>query len=292
MTMASVTDRILSNLNGHDLSEPKKLNQDIYEKLSRNRFDIFKKPESAQFILSAVIDEIEYKVGSYGSLGVISGIAKSRKTTFLSAIVASALSGRDILNMRLRPGGDVVYFDTEQPDYFFYNTQRRAHLLAGVTENVDWYSAFSLREFLPNERLVAIDYVLKKKSPAVCIIDGVLDLVHDMNDLRESQAVAQQLMVWTKEVNCLMLIVLHRNESMPGRGKMAGHLGSVVTRKADFEIMLQNDEASGYTHVKHCPSRVRRFPTFAFTQNAEGYPIKSIGEVLEIPSFESTPFPF
>ncbi|RMG84181.1 MAG: hypothetical protein D6712_11695, partial [Chloroflexi bacterium] len=285
----NIVDDILKYGSTEQVPVPAKVDDDIKSKLSACKFDLSRRPKSVEFLLSAVVEGVEYGVGARGMLGVVSGVAKSRKTTFLSAVVASALADKDVVNMRLRPGGKVVFFDTEQPDYFFYHTQRRAHQLAGLITNVDWYGAFALRDFDPMARVKAIEAVLQQEAPTCAIIDGVLDLVYDMNDLREAQAIAQMLMRWTKEFDCLIMIVLHRNEGLSGRSKMAGHLGSVITRKADFEIMLDRNEQTGYTQVKHRPSRVRRFPTFQFTQNSQGFPVLDSSETIDVTPIEQVP---
>ena len=116
-------------------------------------------------------------------------------------------------------------------------------------------------------------------------VDGLLDLVEDSNDLRESSKIAQRILKWTSWNDTLFMGVIHRNEGWKGsEGKMVGHLGSYITRKADFELMMKHNEKSGFTEVIHKPSRMRKFPAFEFTQNKDGYPILNHNETVILPT--------
>jgi len=57
------------------------------------------------------------------------------------------------------------------------------------------------------------------------IIDGIADLVSDVNNLEESNLVVQKIMKWSAELDCHIVTVIHSNF---GSDKPTGHLGSFL----------------------------------------------------------------
>src|SRR5262249_9188485 len=72
------------------------------------------------------------------------------------------------------------------------------------------------------------------------VIDGVADLVADVNDAVECNAFVAELHALAIRFDCPITVVIHIN---PGSetGKTRGHLGSQLERKAETNLRLDKD---------------------------------------------------
>lgn len=69
-------------------------------------------------------------------------------------------------------------------------------------------------------------------------IDGVADLVFDVNDLKEACSLVTELHQLATETCCVIVTALHHN---PGGEKTRGHLGSQIERKSESVLVLRKD---------------------------------------------------
>ena len=131
-------------------------------------------------------------IATLGNFSASTGKAKSKKTFNVSAIVAASLAGKQVLNYRAHlPEGKrkILYVDTEQSRFHCHNVLERILRLAGLptttdSENLDF---ICLREYSPAIRIGVIDYALRqRKGYGLVIIDGIRDLMLDINSTGES----------------------------------------------------------------------------------------------------------
>ena len=110
-----------------------------------------------------------------------------------------------------RGNGHLVHFDTEQGLWHCQKVFKRVYDMDS-TINKDIYHTFGLRAISHKTRLEFIEYYLSKKinTPSLVIIDGIADLVSDVNSLEESNAVVQKLMEWSANYNCHIINVIHQ----------------------------------------------------------------------------------
>jgi hypothetical protein len=99
------------------------------------------------------------------------------------------------------------------------------------------------------------------------ILDGIADLVSDVNNIEESNAIVQDVMRWTQQLNCVAICVIHQNY---GSDKPTGHLGSALQKKAETMIKVERDGMM----AKISPKDSRNFPfeEFVMKINQHGYP--------------------
>lgn len=283
-------ERILGTLNGYAVPLPAKPVEpdwsEIDGMLAAAKFDLGKSPGQMDYILKIVQDGKEVGVGGRGMIGLVMGAEKSRKTNFLKGMVAAGLSGEQFLNIKLDIELDkAVYFDTEQPQQYFWKTQFQAHILGKQCNNSPKYHAYTMRKWSTEQRLLGIERFLETNpETAVCVIDGLLDLVDDFNSIHESKKVVQRLMNWS-ELPCqpLILGVIHTNRGMKGELKKSmGMFGSMLDKKCDFGIMLTYDAKTDFTTVQHTLPRGKRFSEWEFTMNADGFPILNHHQKIEL----------
>lgn len=247
------------------------------------KYDLGKPPVNLDYILKIGMDGRDYNVGGLGMIGLITGEEKSRKTTFLKAVVAAALSGKTFINVKIDiEAKRLIYFDTEQPQQYFHRTQTQAHLLAGLENNHPAHTAIMMRKFSVEQRIAAIDRVIETTDDiGLIIIDGALDLVKNFNNETECQEAVQRIMTWTEKSGALILAVIHKSRGK--YSKAIGHLGAFLERKCDFSIEMKYNEKDKFTSVKNKLSRTYPFPDFDFVQDKNGYPVLNHNETVILP---------
>lgn len=236
------------------------------------RYDYYNEVQEKPSCLICNTRGRRYDVAAFGQIGVISGHEKSGKSFVLSCIASSGLGGgNEVLGFRFfLQNRKMIWFDTEQSQYFYNLSQRRLYDMAGIQGNPDHYDAYHLRRFTPRERFEIIEYVIGNTPDlGAVVVDGVVDLIDDYNDLAEAQEVVNALMRWTDERDILLITVLHVNK---GDGKLRGHLGSELKNKCDFLIKVSNDGSGNYS-VANPTGRYVNFPEFSFQRDEEGLPV-------------------
>lgn len=209
-------------------------------------------------------------VGTYGNFSFIQAPPKSRKTFLVSLLVSAYLSTENDYAYGVKghsDGRSVLHYDTEQGDFHAQRVFKRVHKMSDSPTN---YMPYCLREYSFKERLEFIDWHLYQvKDLGLVIIDGIADLVADVNDINQSNELVQYLMRWTKELQIHIITVIHSNYNST---KPTGHLGSFLEKKTETQISVSiEEENDAYSVVKCVRSRSQPFDSFQF-QIINGYP--------------------
>ena len=171
-------------------------------------------------------------VGTLGNFSASIGKAKSKKTFNVSAMVAAALSGKEVLNYTtdFPEGKDrILYIDTEQSQNHCMIVMHRIMKLAELPANEDCgrFYFLALRKFNPKERLAIIDDAISQiEGLGLVVIDGIRDLVYDINSPSEATCVISKLMQWTDEHQIHLHTILHQNKSDENA---RGHIGTEMS---------------------------------------------------------------
>ena len=213
-------------------------------------------------------------IGTYGNFSFVQAPPKTKKTFFISLLSSVYLSGSNSF------GGDIkghrtneclLHIDTEQGKWHAQRVFKRAIEMSTI-DSTQCYYTFALRQVSFKKRIEFIEYLLKDriKNTGLMIIDGIADLVSDVNNLEESNACIQKLMEWSAIYKCHIITVIHSNF---GSDKPTGHLGSFLEKKAETQIQLEaNTVNKQWVTVKCKRSRGYAFETFSFKVNDLGYP--------------------
>lgn len=215
-------------------------------------------------------------IATLGNFSASVGKAKSMKTTSVGAIVASYLTGKEVLNFKAEvPEGKekVLYIDTEQSKYHCHKVLERILRLAELpldreNESIDFYV---LREYSPEQRRAIIAHALENNPQyGLVIIDGIRDLLRDINNPGESLEVVNDLMRWSSYYNLHIHTVIHLNK---GDDNTRGHIGTEVDNKAETILQITKSIENGsMSEVKAKYIRDKEFDPFAFRINEEGLP--------------------
>ena len=215
-------------------------------------------------------------IATLGNFSASTGKAKAKKTFNVSALVAASLANGKVLNYRASlPEGKrkILYVDTEQSRYHCHNVLERILKLAGLptsidNENLDF---ICLREYTPSVRIEVIDYALTQdQSYGLVIIDGIRDLLLDINNAGESVEVINKMMEWSSKYDLHIHCVLHQNK---GDNNVRGHIGTEMNNKAETVLVITKSTTNpDISEVKAMHIREKEFKPFAFTVNEEGLP--------------------
>ena len=174
-------------------------------------------------------------IATLGNFSASTGKAKAKKTFNVSAIVAAALTSSQVLNYRAQlPDGKqrILYVDTEQSRYHCHKVLERILRLAGLPTDTDSSNLdfLCLREYSPATRIQVIEYALSQNdSYGLVIIDGIRDLLVDINNAGESTVVINKMMEWSSRYDLHIHCVLHQNKA---DNNVRGHIGTEMNNKA------------------------------------------------------------
>ena len=216
-------------------------------------------------------------ISTLGNFSASTGKGKSRKSFNVSAIVASSLTGRKVLNYEASfPEGKdrILYFDTEQSPDHCRTILRRINKLCGYPEKKDddrIRFAFLRQETTLDRRDIIECALITEPNIGLVIIDGLRDLLFDINSSTEAAEVIGLLMRWSSQFNVHIHTVLHLNK---GDDNLRGHIGTELNHKAETILQIKvSEEDENISEVSASMVRDRKFPPFAFSIDDEGVPV-------------------
>ena len=178
-------------------------------------------------------------------LVAITGKAKSGKTFVTSMLMAvgcltpgpSPKGEGNIYQLPLKRMREeplhVMWYDTEQSDE---STQDILKNRVMRMVDGDWrlFDIFNVRGVAWKERRDLLREGVTRCKPDLVIVDGIRDLVNDINDGVLAQEVMEELMHLATEHNCCIVCVLHQNKSGEDHN-LRGWIGTELMNKA-FEV--------------------------------------------------------
>lgn len=221
------------------------------EILSKRKFDhsVSVIPDKIYFTIEDGINDPAV-IGTAGNFVSITGLPKARKSTIVGAMIASFMIGRPIYTLSLKihkEKNKIVIFDTEQSDFDFNRNIAAIEKLTGYNkkEIFTFLDAYLLREDDPQMILMLINEYLKiNPDTAIVVIDGLLDLIDNMNDEAGSKRLIRTLKIWAKKHDILIITVLHL-----GKKDMSsiGHIGSASDRYAQSTLTVEKTKDGNTT---------------------------------------------
>ncbi len=232
-------------------------------------------------------------IGTLGNFSASIGKAKSKKTFNVSAIVAAALKNGKVLNYSASFPPDkstIIYVDTEQSPYHCLKVMKRVYQLAGLSteDNHPCFHFLALRKNTPEERIAAIDEAIYgTDNVGLVVIDGIRDLVYDINSPSESTYIISKLMQWTDEKQIHLHTILHQNK---GDENARGYTGTELSNKAETILQVEKDKTdSTISKVEAVHIRAMDFKPFAFRINEQVLPEIVDGYAVEEPKVGRPP---
>jgi hypothetical protein len=170
-------------------------------------------------------------------------VTKAGKSTFICAMISSVFNTYDIFTMKLQTPHNrakVCLIDTESSDYDFYRTINKIKGFAEINDLPPYFDAFQVREDSSNAIKQMIErYLELNLDCSILIVDGLLDMLVNYNDEKESSLLTSWLKKITKHYNILLISVLHQSKSNLAT---TGHIGSASDRFAQSTLDITKDK--------------------------------------------------
>jgi len=226
--------------------------------------------------------DLPIPIGTYGNFSFVQAPPKTKKTFFISLLASVYLSGGNNFGGKMRgyrDGKCLIHFDTEQGHWHSQRVFKRVQDMANM-QDFGCYHTYALRTINYKQRMQFIEYCLEenKDKNGLVIIDGIADLVSDVNSIEESNLCVQKIMEWSARYKCHIVTVIHSNY---GSDKPTGHLGSFLMKKTENQIQLEANTVNKEWITVSCKnSRGYAFETFSFSINEFGLPFV-VGEIYD-----------
>ena len=215
-------------------------------------------------------------IGTLGNFSASIGKAKSKKTFNVSAIVAAALKNGTVLQYAAELPENkrkILYVDTEQSPYHCQKVIRRIVRMAGLPLNEEpkHLDFLTLRRHTPEFRIAIVEKAIyNTEGLGLVIIDGIRDMVYDINSPSEATKIISKLMQWTDERQIHIHTILHQNKADENA---RGHIGTELNNKAETVLEVAKDKLDGnISTVQAIHIRAMDFQPFAFRINDDALP--------------------
>ena len=254
-------------------NEPKPLSQEEIDTLFQQRIT----PETDLPPMQPLFQMFDTPCFYRGELVADCGKAKSGKTTFLSLLMACAIGLQKVLALERSSEAalKVLWIDTEQSQESTQEIlKERVVPLAQPTVPLnDHLFAFNLRGLGYEARKRLVDVAVRSVNPDLVIIDGIKDLMTDINDAVQATLIMEQLMALANDQKCCIVCVLHQNKSEQDRN-MRGSIGTELTNKAFEVFQCETLDESTVFKVTQTYSRKQRMRQKLYYQLGEtGLPV-------------------
>jgi hypothetical protein len=224
----------------HETEEEK-----IRRLLNARRFDPASKPPDlrVRFTMLGVV------VATPGNIAAVTAQAKVGKSALMQAFTAATMTDSDDVDLLgvkgfNKDGYGVIYFDTEQSKDDFWRAIDRSKRRATTPDIPAWFSAYAVGDLPVGYQRKALSIRMADAKAQFggihsVIIDGVADMVLDVNDAEECNSFVAELFNLATRYDCSIICVIHKN---PGSDKTRGHLGSQIERKAETNLTLEKED--------------------------------------------------
>lgn len=188
-------------------------------------------------------------IATPGNLLTITSAIKTGKSAVIGAMTASVMANdkdADLLGFRSANPNSLalLHFDSEQSPDDHWHQVARALRRAGLGEPPPWFHSYRLTGLDSKRAWECVREATRlaaKEHGGIhsSLIDGVADLVPDVNDSAECNAFVATLHDMAIQHDCPIVGVIHFN---PGSDKVRGHLGSQLERKAETNLRLDKSD--------------------------------------------------
>ena len=213
-----------------------------------------------------------------GGLHLIAGPKKCGKTTLSRILIAAILSnGEKVFGITAKTGLKVSLYDTEQADWrIFHQTERAFKMAQKERVRSSQLEVFHLKKFDFETRLRIITETVEDDHPDVIILDGVAQLLVDINNMEESGRIVDALNNLADTAAVLM--VLHTNPSDP-TGKARGNLGTLIENAVETAFLVRKENDIFTVECKE--SRGVEFTPFSYMKTGEDELVEAVTPVKE-----------
>jgi hypothetical protein len=224
------------------------------------------KPPARPFTLSFIDKGVIYQLMPQGGMGAIVGSPGTGKSSLIGAIIGSHENPEsDSFGFKTYCEGKIAVVDTEIDSDSLWEYMDRTRRRAGVEELLKSFYA-GVDHFSTQDKLIYVEKLFEDEEIKLIIIDGIGDLCPDVNNTSDSFKLIDNIRQRCSKTKTSCIVTLHDNPvASKGAfaGKSRGHLGSEISRRADFCVYLKYDKDTKITSItpdfvsgkcRHCSS--------------------------------------
>ena len=219
-----------------------------------------------------------------GEVVTVTGKPKSGKTFFLSLLMTACTADRDVIGIKRAtnsPPLKCLWYDTEQCQQSTREIiAERIRPMAAESEDgflEEMYDVFNSRSLDFAERMELLESAIAQCHPDLVVIDGICDLIRDINDGTTVKAVVEDLMRTAQAYSCCIVCAIHQNKGAEDRNPR-GWIGTELNNKS-FEVyaceLIKPDIIFSVEQVLSRRYRMNRL--FYFVVDDNGMPHHSDG---------------
>ncbi len=234
------------------MNDTNKLFEEVYE----NRIYPDKEVKQNKVLLSYQGSELF----ALETMSCLTGAAKSKKTFLLSLLLEQTMKPSHP-GFRSAFSHEILYFDTEMSESNIQQVSKRF-------SNPEVITFLSIRQYSILDRYKIIEEAIKRLKPSIVVIDGIKELVGDINDGTYATKLTNKLLQWTTIFSCHIVTVLHTN---PGSDKPRGALGTEMINKCSTVLNVQTRGLTARVNPQF--TRDKSFEPFFFKVNADSKPV-------------------
>ncbi len=226
-----------------------------------------------------------------GELVALSGKAKSGKT-FVSSLLMALSFRNPVLSLeRIEPKRlHVLWYDTEQSEESTQDILRQRIIpMTGIPEDqfpMQLFDVFNVRPDGVDERLPMLEAAVSHYRPDLVVLDGIRDLVADINDGVVAQDCIERLMHLASDNRCCIVCILHQNKSTEDRN-LRGWIGTELKNKAFEVYSCEKNSERIFTWYQTDTRKYDIVDSLKFAVNEEGIPYLCSEEQLKEALYES-----
>ena len=226
-----------------------------------------------------------------GELVALSGKAKSGKTFVSSILMALSYRSQVLSVERIEQKKlHVLWYDTEQSEESTQDILRNRIIpMTGIPEDqfpMDIFDIFNVRAEGYDQRLPMLEAAVRHYHPDLVILDGIRDLVADINDGVVAQECLERLMRLASDERCCIVCILHQNKSVEDRN-LRGWIGTELKNKA-FEVYECSKSSERiFTWGQTDTRKYDILDTLKFAVNDDGIPYLCSEEQLKEAMFQA-----
>jgi len=120
---------------------------------------------------------------------------------------------------------------------------------------------FGLRPLTVADRIREIENYVYLHDLDLVVIDGIRDLVTDINSAEQATDIVGRLMKWSYDREVHILTVLHQNKA---DDNARGHIGSEIVNKSETVIQVAKAKSKDYSIVTSVYTRGQEIKEFQF----------------------------
>ena len=141
----------------------------------------------------------------------------------------------------------------------------------------DGFDIFNVRQDVWTERMPLLEAAIGYYKPDLVIVDGIRDLINDINDGVLAQDIVERLMHLASDNHCCIVCVLHQNKATEDRN-LRGWIGTELTHKA-FEVYeCEKDEYRIFSLAQKMTRKYDIINPLKYIVDAQGIPQLADGE--------------